>query len=128
MSPRAGRPTQHWISIRWKPPGKHCGLTLPRGSAPVFIYWQRTDKDTCQHPRSPPHTKTQSHWKTQAWCQDELVDRTFKKKIHPGHAQTPTMCCCVVLACANCSTTLIVISTRVNEHCVLMAGDRAANY
>lgn len=55
--PEGWSSNQHWISIRWKPPGKHCSLTLARGSAPVLIYWQRTDKDTCQHPCSPPHTR-----------------------------------------------------------------------
>lgn len=47
-----------------KPPGEHCGLTLPQGSAPVFIYWWRTDKDTCQHPHSPKHTHIAQSFKT----------------------------------------------------------------
>lgn len=78
----------------------------------------------------PRTQKTQSHWKTQAGCQDQPADGTFfKKKIHEDvRADADDVLCCAVLACANCSATLIAIGTRVHEHRVLMAGDSVANY
>lgn len=99
----------------------------PRLSSSFHLLAEDRQRHLSASTLAPAHKNTESLENTGMVSRRAGRLNTFLK-IHPGHAQTPTMCCCVVLAGANCSTTLIVISTRVNEHCVMMAGDRAANY
>lgn len=99
----------------------------PRLSSSFHLLAEDRQRHLSASTLAPAHKNTESLEST-GMVSGLAGRQNILKKILPGHAQTPTMCCCVVLACASCSATPIVISTRVNEHCVLMAGDRAANY